>query len=46
MECYIKIREHSFLSAIWLLVLFVLDGDAGENEYGLNPKEITPIEGR
>jgi uncharacterized membrane protein YhaH (DUF805 family) len=28
-----------FVGAIWLLVLFVMDSEAGENEYGANPKE-------
>ncbi len=26
------------IGGIWLLVLFVTDGDPGENEYGANPK--------
>ena len=29
------------IGAIWLLVLMIIDGDAGENKYGLNPKEVT-----
>jgi uncharacterized membrane protein YhaH (DUF805 family) len=28
------------IGSIWLLVLFVTDGNPGENEYGLNPKEV------
>jgi len=28
------------IGAIWLLVLFCTDGNAGVNEYGPNPKEI------
>ena len=27
------------IGAIWLLVLFVTDGNIGSNQYGLNPKE-------
>jgi uncharacterized membrane protein YhaH (DUF805 family) len=27
------------IGAIWLLVLYCIDGDAGENKYGPNPKE-------
>ena len=27
------------IGSIWLLILFVTDGQVGENEYGLNPKE-------
>ena len=27
------------IGGIWLLILFVTDGQVGENEYGLNPKE-------
>ena len=29
------------IGGIWLLVLFVTDGNLGENEYGANPKEMT-----
>ena len=29
------------IGAIWLLVLMLIEGDAGENGYGLNPKEET-----
>ena len=29
------------IGAIWLLVLMVTDSNAGENQYGQNPKEIT-----
>ncbi len=29
------------IGVIWLLVLFVTDGNPGENEYGPNPKEVT-----
>ena len=29
------------IGGIWLLVLFVTDGNHGENEYGANPKEMT-----
>ena len=29
------------IGSIWLLVLMVTDGNAGENEYGTNPKETT-----
>lgn len=29
-----------FIGAIWLLVLLCTDGNAGENKYGANPKEI------
>lgn len=29
------------IGSIWLLVLYVTDGNPGENEYGSNPKEIT-----
>ena len=32
------------IGAIWLLVLFVTDGNPGENEYGVNPKEINENE--
>ncbi len=28
------------IGSIWLLVLFVTDGEQGENEYGQNPKEV------
>lgn len=32
-----------FIGSIWLLVLLCLDSDAGENEYGPNPKlEVAP----
>jgi len=27
------------IGSIWLIILFVTDGQPGENEYGLNPKE-------
>ena len=27
------------IGTIWLLILLVTDGDFGENQYGLNPKE-------
>ena len=26
------------IGAIWLFVLFVTEGDMGDNEYGMNPK--------
>ena len=29
------------IGGIWLFVLFVTDGNPGENEYGANPKEMT-----
>ena len=29
------------IGGIWLLVLFVNDGNPGENEHGANPKEMT-----
>lgn len=29
------------IGAIWLLVLMLTDSNFGENEYGVNPKEIT-----
>jgi|TARA_B110000908_G_scaffold135210_1_gene159943 uncharacterized membrane protein YhaH (DUF805 family) len=29
------------IGGIWLLVLFVTDGNLGENEHGANPKEMT-----
>jgi uncharacterized membrane protein YhaH (DUF805 family) len=29
------------IGGIWLLVLFVTDGNPGENEHGANPKEMT-----
>lgn len=29
------------IGAIWLLVLMVTEGKPGENQYGINPKEIT-----
>lgn len=29
------------IGSIWLFVLYVTDGNPGENEYGSNPKEIT-----
>jgi uncharacterized membrane protein YhaH (DUF805 family) len=29
------------IGAIWLLVLMVTEGNPGENQYGINPKEIT-----
>lgn len=28
------------IGAIWILILACADGDTGENEYGMNPKEI------
>lgn len=28
------------IGAIWLLVLFVTDGKPGENQWGMNPKEV------
>lgn len=28
------------IGAIWLLVLFVTDGTPGENQWGMNPKEV------
>ncbi len=28
-----------FVGGIWLLILFILEGQAGTNEYGPNPKE-------
>jgi len=28
-----------FIGAIWLLVLFLIEGDSTANEYGPNPKE-------
>jgi len=28
------------VGAIWLLVLFCTDGVVGQNEYGINPKEV------
>ena len=28
------------VGAIWLLVLYCLDGQPGENQYGPNPKEV------
>lgn len=28
------------IGAIWLLVLYCIEGDAGENKYGANPKEV------
>ncbi len=28
------------IGAIWLLVLFVSDGTPGENQWGMNPKEV------
>jgi len=31
-----------FAGAIWLLVLMVTDSNAGDNEYGANPKIATP----
>jgi uncharacterized membrane protein YhaH (DUF805 family) len=30
------------IGAIWLLVLFCTDSQAGENAYGPNPKELSP----
>lgn len=30
-----------FVGGIWLFVLFVTEGNLGENEYGANPKEMT-----
>ena len=30
-----------FVGAIWLLVLLLTDSDAGENQYGRNPKELS-----
>ncbi len=30
-----------FVGGIWLLVLFIMDSNPGENKYGPNPKEIT-----
>ncbi|MDP4268718.1 MAG: DUF805 domain-containing protein [Bacteroidota bacterium] len=29
------------VGAIWLLVLMFTEGKPGENEYGINPKEVT-----
>jgi len=29
------------IGAIWLLILFVTEGNTGENKYGPNPKEIS-----
>ena len=29
------------VGAIWLLVLMFIEGKPGENEYGINPKEVT-----
>lgn len=29
------------IGGIWLIVLCIIDGNPGENEYGINPKEIT-----
>jgi uncharacterized membrane protein YhaH (DUF805 family) len=29
------------IGAIWLLVLMVTDSNPGENQYGVNPKEVT-----
>ena len=29
------------IGSIWLFVLYVTDGNPGENKYGSNPKEIT-----
>lgn len=31
------------IGAIWLLVLLVTDGKPGENQYGLNPKEVLAV---
>lgn len=28
------------IGAVWLIVLFVTDGNPGENQYGPNPKEV------
>ena len=30
-----------FVGVIWLLVLLLTDSDAGENQYGQNPKELS-----
>lgn len=30
------------IGGIWLLVLMIMEGDQGDNQYGPNPKEITP----
>ena len=29
------------IGGIWLLILWIMDGDSGENKYGINPKEVT-----
>jgi uncharacterized membrane protein YhaH (DUF805 family) len=29
-----------FIGAIWLLVLFLIEGDSAANEYGPNPKDV------
>jgi len=31
------------IGIIWLLVLMVMDSTPGENQYGLNPKELAAI---
>lgn len=29
------------IGGIWLLILWIMDSDSGENKYGINPKEVT-----
>jgi uncharacterized membrane protein YhaH (DUF805 family) len=31
------------VGAIWLIVLYATDSDAGDNEYGPNPKDVKPV---
>jgi len=39
---WILISLIPFIGGIWLLVLMVLDGTPGQNQYGPDPKETTP----
>ncbi|MFK5983562.1 MAG: DUF805 domain-containing protein [Flavobacteriaceae bacterium] len=38
---YLLVALIPLLGAIWLIVLMATDGTPGENEYGVNPKEIS-----
>lgn len=31
-----------FIGSIWLLVYFCIEGDKGDNEYGPDPKQVSP----
>lgn len=36
---YLFVGIIPIIGAIWLIILMVIDGDDGKNEYGVNPKE-------